>query len=86
MGHPASRKFEDDFQTLLDGKKLTGQGTTAGAGDDDDDEEGGSGGKVIAPADLVAATKAFEDGVTAAKGEVGDAGKGMMRAFLVLVQ
>jgi len=24
MGHPASRKFEDDFQTLLDGKKLTG--------------------------------------------------------------
>jgi len=24
MGHPASRKFEEDFQTMLDGKKLTG--------------------------------------------------------------
>ena len=85
MGHPASRKFEDDFQTLLDGKKLSGEGTTAGAGGDSDDE-GGSGGKVIAAADLVATTKAFEDGVAAAKSEAGDAGKGMMRAFLVLVQ
>lgn len=73
MGHPASRKFEDDFQTLLDGKKLTGQGTTAGAGDDSD-EEGGSEGKVIPPADLVATNKAFEDGLAAVKSDIGDAG------------
>lgn len=48
MGHPASRKFEDDFQTLLDGNKLTGDGTSGGG----DDEDGESGGKVMSADDI----------------------------------
>jgi len=40
MGHPASRKFEEDFQTLLDGKKLTGAGT--GPEPEEKDGDGGS--------------------------------------------
>jgi len=58
MGHPSQRKFEDDFKTLLDGGKITGAGTTAGAGDDDD-EEGGSGGKIMSGAELSGAVKTF---------------------------
>ena len=61
MGHPASRKFEDDFKTLLDGKKLTGQGTTAGGGDDSDEE--GAGGKVMSGDELAGAMTIFETGV-----------------------
>lgn len=57
MGHPSKRKFEDDFKTLLDGGKITGEGTTASAGDDD--EEGGSGGKAMSGAELSGAVKTF---------------------------
>ena len=86
MGHPASRKFEDDFKTLLDGKKLTGQGTTAGGGDDSDEE--GAGGKVMKGGDLAGAMEAFETGVAGVKGDttVMESAKKLMRAFLVLVQ
>lgn len=85
MGHPASRKFEDDFKTLLDGKKLTGQGTTAGGGDDGDEE--GAGGKVMSGEDLAGAMTDFENGISKVKGDtaVMDAAKKLMRAFLVLV-
>jgi len=42
-GHPASRKnLEQDFDDLLAGKTLTGEGTGAEAADE---EEGGEGGK-----------------------------------------
>ena len=86
MGHPASRKFEDDFKTLLDGKKLTGLGTTAGGGDDSDEE--GAGGKVMSGGDLAGAMEAFETGVAGVKGDsaVMESAKKLMRAFLVLVQ
>ena len=40
VGHPASRKLEEDINNLLAGEKLTGAGTTAAGGDDE--EEGGS--------------------------------------------
>jgi len=86
MGHPASRKFEDDFKTLLDGKKLTGQGTTAGGGDDSD-EEGGAGGKVMSGEELAGAMTIFETGVKGVKdnSSVMESAKKLMRAFLVLV-
>ena len=40
VGHPASRKLEEDINNLLAGEKLTGAGTTAAGGDDEG--EGGS--------------------------------------------
>ena len=86
MGHPASRKFEDDFKTLLDGKKLTGQGTTAGGGDDSDEE--GAGGKIMSGDELAGAMTIFETGVADVKNDaaVMESAKKLMRAFLVLVQ
>lgn len=43
VGHPASRKLEDDINALLKGEKLTGEGCSAAGGG----EEGGAGGKDI---------------------------------------
>lgn len=37
IGHPASRKLEEDIETLLKGEKL--KGVKGGAGDEEDDEE-----------------------------------------------
>jgi thiol-disulfide isomerase/thioredoxin len=42
MGHPASRKLEEDIDTLLFCEKITGKGTEGGAG-----EAGGSSGKKV---------------------------------------
>jgi len=41
MGHPASRPdLVQDFNDLLEGKTITGKGTSpAGAGDDEDEDE-----------------------------------------------
>lgn len=36
IGHPLSRKLEQDIETLLEGKELTG---IKAGGDDDDEEE-----------------------------------------------
>jgi len=38
VGHPASRKLEEDINTLLKGEKISGAGTTAAGGDDEDEE------------------------------------------------
>lgn len=83
MGHPASRKFEDDFDTLLAGNKITGDGTTAAGGDDGDSSAGG---KAMSAEDLANTITGFRSGVDAAKKEIGDAANQMMRAFFVLVQ
>jgi len=58
-GHPASRKnLEQDFDDLIAGKTITGDGTGAEAGDDE--EEGGEGGKSKAdPATALAAIDEF---------------------------
>lgn len=39
VGHPASRKLEEDINLLLEGGKITGAGTTAAGGDDEEGEE-----------------------------------------------
>lgn len=39
VGHPASRKLEEDIDALLAGKTLSGAGTTAAGGDDDEGGE-----------------------------------------------
>lgn len=83
-GHPASRKFEDDFTKLLAGEKITGKGTTGGAGEDSDDDEGAA--KEMSGEEVSKALADFNAGVAKAKEEVGDKAKGLMRAFLVLVQ
>jgi len=79
MGHPASRKFEDDFQTLLDGKKLTGQGTGP-----EPEAEGGDGGSTSV--DAGEAIKNFTTEVEKVKsGLDAETTKKFARAFLVLV-
>lgn len=35
MGHPACRNFENDFETLLKGEPITGEGTNAAGGSKD---------------------------------------------------
>jgi hypothetical protein len=57
-GHPAGRKnLEQDFDDLIAGKTLTGDGTGAEAADE---EEGGEGGKSKAdPATALAAIDEF---------------------------
>jgi len=42
IGHPATRKLEEDIDTLLKGEKLKGEGVgaAAGAGDEDEDRTG----------------------------------------------
>lgn len=82
MGHPASRTFEEDFQTLLDGKKLTGAGT--GASDEDGEDAPGSGG---ADVDASRAVQEFQAEVDSIKSKLDkDLTKKLMRAFLVLVE
>ena len=34
VGHPASRKLEEDIDKLIKGESLTGEGTGASSGDD----------------------------------------------------
>ena len=63
MGHPASRTFEDDFKTLMDGGKITGAGTTA-SGDDSDSEAGEAG------ANIGKAISDFQTGVEQVKKDV----------------
>lgn len=58
MGHPSSRKLEEDIDNLLDGKTLTGEGT----GPSDEPEAEGS--KKTDPAEVLEAVHKFE---TAAK-------------------
>lgn len=42
MGHPASRKsLEDDFNKLLAGEKITGEGTGPSADADGEEEDSG---------------------------------------------
>lgn len=82
MGHPASRTFEEDFQTLLDGKKLTGAGT--GGADGDGDDAPGSG---AADVDGSRAVEDFNREVADIKSKLdADLTKKLMRAFLVLVE
>jgi hypothetical protein len=42
IGHPATRKLEEDIDTLLKGEKLKGEGVGAstGSGEDDEDSKG----------------------------------------------
>jgi len=58
VGHPASRKLEEDIDTLLKGEKITGAGTSKGGGDDED--EGGS--KTIDAATFTSLTGKFQEG------------------------
>jgi len=85
MGHPANRKFEDDFTKLLAGEKITGKGTTQEAEGDSVEKDDGSA-KEMSGEVLSKALTNFNEGVAKAKKEVGDKAKGLMRAFLVLVQ
>ena len=80
IGHPASRKLEDDINTLLAGKPL--EGVSAG-GDDDDEEEA----KVEGAVDASAAKTAVDEFIAATKEEKGwsEEAKKIQRAFLVLV-
>ena len=81
MGHPASRKFEEDFETLMKGEKITGPGTGPSDGDSDEDE-----GAAKAGVDSAQAIKDFQEGVDKVKQDVDSSVlKSFQRAFLVLV-
>ena len=41
-GHPASRKLEEDIDTLLKGEKITGNGTAASVANGEEEKAGGS--------------------------------------------
>lgn len=78
MGHPASRKIEEDIDNLLKGEKLTGEGTGAASSKA---EEGGEGSTSLTQeriAQFQTETKAFLD-------EGKKIVEGCPRAFLVLV-
>jgi hypothetical protein len=47
MGHPSSRNFENDFETLLKGEKIVGPGTEA-AGESGPKEGGAASSEVSA--------------------------------------
>jgi len=83
VGHPASRKLEEDINALLAGEKITGAGTVRAGG-----EEGGDGeSKPISNEDYDRLTKIFKEGAAklCADADVkADAAK-LQRAFFVLV-
>jgi len=84
IGHPASRKLEEDFDTLLKGEKITGAGTTRGGGDGDG-EEGSN--KEITNEDYDKLTTLFKDGTKAIceDADILAEAKKLQRAFFVLV-
>jgi hypothetical protein len=86
MGHPASRKdLVQDFNDLLEGKAITGEGTTVGGGDDEEGE-GAFKKNVEADACEGAVTKFLADSTTHLLTEsTKEAATGMPRAFCVLV-
>ena len=82
MGHPASRNMAEDINKLINGEKITGEGTTAA---DDEEEESGAG------VDQTQVTKASEEfpklvDEALASGKISAEVKSkMMRGFFVLV-
>merc|ERR1712012_188962 len=84
VGHPASRKLEDDINDLLDGKTLSGAGTTAAGGDDEDEELTNNVPEGSSVADMI---KEFNDlsEKHCQTEETKTACEGMPRAFCVLV-
>lgn len=85
-GHPASRKnLEQDFDDLVAGKTITGEGTGAEA---PEEEGGASGSSKVDPATALAAIEEFAKTVGPAiqKDEkIKAVAKGMPRAFCVMV-
>lgn len=85
-GHPANRKdLAQDFNDLLEGKKLTGEGTgPAAAGGEAEEEEAG---KAASLDDIKASLKQmdkFRDIGAELQKDCGDSAKGMMRNFCVM--
>jgi len=84
MGHPANRpNLEQDFTDLLEGKAITGAGTSPGGGDGDDEEEKGT---VAAEEADEAVAKFNADSDTILQTDATkNAVEGMPRCFCVLV-
>lgn len=84
VGHPASRKLEEDIDALLKGDKITGAGTTRSGGD-----EGGEGGtpSEITEENYVKLTTLFKEGADAIckDSEMKAEAAKLQRAFFVLV-
>ena len=77
MGHPASRKFEDDFNNLLKGEKITGEGTKPAGGDTNEDDANV---KVCSDEDA----QKFAEGTKEWVGGMAELAAGVQRAFLVM--
>lgn len=78
MGHPASRKIEEDIDNLLKGVALTGEGTSA------KDEEAKEGDAAASKQPTDGELKKFEDDTKAWVSEAKSLAEGIDRAFLVL--
>ena len=77
MGHPASRKIEEDIDKLLKDEKLTGEGTKGTGADDEED----SGSKKVATTEEILKFKSdTAEWVTKVK----DKCSSIQRAFLVM--
>jgi len=77
MGHPASRKIDEDIRKLLKGEKITGEGTQPkGAPEAGDDASV----KVCSDEDA----KQFADGTKEWVGGMSAKAEGVQRAFLVM--
>jgi len=87
MGHPANRpSLEKDFADLLEGKAITGKGTSPGGGDDDEDEDGAIKNNVAAEKVGEAIEKFNTDSENILQtDETKTAVEGMPRCFCVLV-
>jgi len=83
VGHPSSRKLEEDFDTLLKGEKITGKGTTRAGGEEG--EEGASG--EITPEKYDKLTTIFREGckTICADASVKENAAKLQRAYFVLV-
>jgi len=85
VGHPASRKLEEDINTLLEDEKITGAGTTKAGGEDEGQGEGAA--KDIKDEDYERLTTLFKDGTKGICQDqaITEQAKKLQRAFFVLV-
>lgn len=86
IGHPASRKLEEDINNLLEDKKIEGAGTTRAGGDDEEEGEGGKK-EEITDEKYNKATSEFKTGLDSimTDGGLQEHISKLQRAFFVLV-
>jgi len=90
-GHPATRKLEDDIETLIKGEKLTGDGVAAGSSEEGGETDDDLKTQGFSDLDMSKVDKELNDFLTSAPNLAADAGvksaaTSLKRDMVVLVK